>query len=160
MKCILPDIRACGHFLQSSKQCWRSLWKTVCQRLNIQCTCAPVLQYSVFLHLAIKVETSAFKEFDFKVDRLEVFLQKHTDSVSSLSKSWYLLRELWIFSNGQVTVVRGFSVTWHVMIENMTEQTFIAQHTIHNHTQSIGVFSQVVVSRELLAAAIAEKECY
>ena len=39
------------------------------------------------------------------------------------------------------------------MIENLKEQTFIAQHTIHDHIQSIGVFGQVAVSRDLLAAA-------
>ena len=45
------------------------------------------------------------------------------------------------------------------MFENMKEQTFTAQHTVHDHIQSIGVFGLVVVSRELLAA-IAEKQCY
>ena len=109
-----------------------------CQRLNIRSCDSLVLQYSEFLDLATKVETSAFEEFNFKVDRLDVFLQKHIGSVRSLSKLWDLLRELLILSHGQATVERGFSVNRQVMIENMKEQTFIAQRTIHDHIQSIG----------------------
>ena len=39
-----------------------------CQRLNIRDCDSLVLQYSEFLDLATKVETSAFEEFNFKVD--------------------------------------------------------------------------------------------
>ena len=131
-----------------------------CQRLNIRSCDSLVLQYSEFLDLATKVETSAFKEFNFKVDRLDVFLQKHIGSVRSLSKLWDLLRELLILSHGQATVERGFSVNRQVMIENMKEQTFIAQRTIHDHIQSIGGLGQLVVSRELLAAASAGRKRY
>jgi len=43
-----------------------------------------------------------------------------------------------ILSHGQATVEEGFSVNWHVMIKNMKEQTFTAQHEIYGHNQSIG----------------------
>ena len=119
-----------------------------CQRLNIRSCDSLVLQYSEFLDLATKVETSAFEKFNFKVDRLDVFLQKHIGSVRSLSKLWDLLRELLILSHGQATVERGFSVNRQVIIENMKEQTFIAQRTIHDHIQSIGGLGQLVVCRE------------
>lgn len=131
-----------------------------CQRLNIRSCDSLVLQYSEFLDLATKVETSTFEEFNFKVDRLDVFLQKHIGSVRSLSKLWDLLRELLILSHGQATVERGFSVNRQVMVENMKEQTFIAQRTIHDHIQSIGGLGQLVVSRELLAAASAGRKRY
>ena len=117
------------------------------------------MQYSEFLDLATKVETSAFEEFNFKVDRLDVFLQKHIGSVRSLYKLWDLLRELLILSHGQATVERGFSVNRQVMIENMKEQTFIAQRTIHDHIQSIVGLDQLVVSKKLLVAATAGRKC-
>ena len=131
-----------------------------CQRLNIRSCDSLVLQYSEFLDLATKVETSAFEEFSFKVDRLDVFLQKHIGSVRSLSKLWDLLRELLILSHGQATVERGFSVNRQVMIENMKQQTFILQCTIHDHIQSIGGLGQLVVSGELLPAASAGRKRY
>ena len=53
-----------------------------CRRLNIRDCDSLVLQHSKFLDLAIKAEKSAFKEFNFKVDRLDIFLQKHIGSVS------------------------------------------------------------------------------
>ena len=59
--------------------------------------------------------SEAFEECNFKVDRLDVFLQKHIDSVRSLSILWDLLREILILSNGQATVERGFSVNRQVM---------------------------------------------
>ena len=46
------------------------------------------------------------------------------------------------------------------MIENMKEQTFIAQRTIHDHIQSIGGLGQLVVSGELLPAASAGRKRY
>ena len=108
-------------------------------KIEHTCQCDPlVLQYSEFLYLAIKAEKSAFEEFNFKADRLDIFLQKHIGSVCSLSKLWDLQRELLILSHGQATVKRGFSVNWQVMIKNMKEQTFVAQCTIHDHIQSIG----------------------
>ena len=108
-------------------------------KIEHTCQCDPlVLQYSEFLYLAIKAEKSAFEEFNFKADRLDIFLQKHIGSVCSLSKLWDLQRELSILSHGQATVKRGFSVNWQVMIKNMKEQTFVAQCTIHDHIQSIG----------------------
>ena len=61
-----------------------------CQTFNIRNCDALVLEYSEFLDLAIKVETSAFEEYNFTVDRLDVFLLKHIGSVSSLSKLWDL----------------------------------------------------------------------
>jgi len=107
-----------------------------CQRLNIHDCDSLVLQYPEFCDLAIKAGISAFREFSFKVDRLDVFLQKHIGFVSSLTKLWNLLRELLILSHGQATVERAFSVNRQVMIENMKEQTFIAQRTIHDLIQN------------------------
>ena len=46
------------------------------------------------------------------------------------------------------------------MIENMKEQTFIGQRTIHDHILSIGGLIQVVVSRELLPAASRARQRY
>ena len=68
--------------------------------------------------------------------------------------------EILILSHGQATVERGFSVNRQVMIKNMKEQTFITQRTIHDHIQSIGGLGQLVVSRELLAAANAGRQRY
>ena len=45
-----------------------------CRRLNIRACDSLVLQYSEFLDVAIKAEKSAFEEFNFKVDRLDIFL--------------------------------------------------------------------------------------
>ena len=132
-----------------------------CSRLNIR-DCDPlVLQYSEFLDLAIKAEKSAFEEFNFKVDRQDIFLQKQIGSVSSLSKLWDLLRELLILSNpSQETVERGFSVNWQVMIKNSKEKTFVARCTIHDHIQSIGGLVQLVVYKELLVVASAGRQRY
>ena len=132
-----------------------------CRRLNIRACDSLVLQYSEFLDLAIKAEKSAFEEFNFKVDRLDIFLQKQIGSVSSLSKLWDLLRELLILSNpSQATVERGFSVNWQVMIKNSKEKTFVARCTIHDHIQSIGGLVQLVVYKELLVVASAGRQRY
>ncbi|CAH3148926.1 unnamed protein product [Pocillopora meandrina] len=131
-----------------------------CSRLNIR-DCDPlVLQYSEFLDLAIKAEKSAFEEFNFKVDRLDIFLQKQIGSVSSLSKLWDLLRELLILSNPSQATVESFSVNWQVMIKNSKEKTFVARCTIHDHIQSIGGLVQLVVYKELHVVASAGRQRY
>ena len=80
--------------------------------------------------------------------------------VSSLSKLWELVRKLLILSNWQVSVERGFSVIRQVMMDNMKEPTFIGQHTIHDHILRIGDLSNLVISRELLAAASTGRQQY
>ena len=46
------------------------------------------------------------------------------------------------------------------MIKNSKEQTFVARCTIHDHIQSIGGLGQLVVNKELLAAASAGRQRY
>ena len=130
-----------------------------CQRLNIRDCYSLVLLYSKFLDLATKVETSAFEEFNFKVDRLDLFL-KQIGSVRSLSKLWDLLRKLLILSHGQATVERGCSVNRQVMIENMKEQTCIAQRTIHDHIQSIGGLVSYWLAGNFLQQLVQGKKLY
>ena len=71
-------------------------------------------------------------------DRLDVFLKRHMGCASSLSKLCELVRKLLTLCDWQASVERGFPVICQVMMDNMKEQTFIGQRTIHNHILSIG----------------------
>ena len=53
-------------------------------------------------------------------------------------------------SHGQATVERGFSVNKEVLVENLSERSFIAQRIIHDDIESVGGLANAQISKQLL----------
>lgn len=66
---------------------------------------------------------------------------------------WDLTRKLLFPSYGQVSVECGCSINKEISVENMAEQTLIAQRVIKDHLINVGGVTKVSLSEELLASA-------
>ena len=67
-----------------------------------------------------------------------------------LVKVWRVVELLLLMSHGQATVERGFSVNKEVVVENLSERSFIAQRIIHDRIESVGGLANVQISKQLL----------
>ena len=73
---------------------------------------------------------------------------------------WDLTRELLLLSYGQASVEHGFSINKEISVENMAEQTLIAQRVIKDHLINVGGVTKVSLSKELLASASSARQTH
>lgn len=73
---------------------------------------------------------------------------------------WAIIRRLILLSHGQATVERGFSVNRQIEVENLQEQSVIAQRIIHDHIISVGGVMNVDMSKSLLLSAGSARQKY
>ena len=81
-------------------------------------------------------------------------------SATELTNLWDLTKKLLFLSHGQASVERGFSINKEISVENMAEQTLIAQRVIKDHLINVGGVSKVLLSKELLASASSARQRY
>ena len=145
---------SCNHF------------KLVIENLVMQqhlegCSCDELIrQYAEFVDSVVRSNLPAFKEFDFHKQRLDEFPQQHVAKFGSFPKLWDVMRMLLIISHSQASMEKGFSINRQVMVENLTERSFIAQRTIHDHLLHIGGLDTLVVDKPLLSAAASGRRKY
>lgn len=73
---------------------------------------------------------------------------------------WKFVSTLLLLSHGQSSVERGFSVNRQIEVENLQEQSYVAQRTICDHLQSVGGISNVTITRELLLSVGGARQRY
>jgi len=73
---------------------------------------------------------------------------------------WDLTKKLLLLSHGQASVEHGFSINKEISVENMAEQTLIAQRVIKDHLINVGGATKVLLSKELLASASSARQRY
>jgi hypothetical protein len=60
------------------------------------------------------------------------------------------MRQVFILSHGNATVESGFSVNEDILVENLHEESLVAQRIVYDPIQSVGSVSSVVVDNALL----------
>jgi len=89
------------------------------------------------------------KSFNWKKDRLDVFLMKifnHDEKLVKFSK-----RILTVF-HGNSAVERGFSVNKECLVENLSEHSLISQRSVYCAVLSIGGLHKVSVTKSMIMA--------
>ena len=81
-------------------------------------------------------------------------------NVTDMADLWDLDRKLLLLLHGQASVERGLSINKKISVENMTEQSLIAQRVIKDHLINVGGVTKVSLSKELLASASSARQSY
>ncbi|KAK6993641.1 Luciferin 4-monooxygenase [Biomphalaria glabrata] len=92
-----------------------------------------------------------FELFHPATERLDDFLYNNFKPLDTAL--WDVLRPLLLLSHGLATVERGFSYNKEVMIENVHEETLIAQRRICDFLKVNGGVLDVAITKPLLTAA-------
>ena len=97
---------------------------------------AAKLEYSNFLTKIVKANKSDFVKFNKSSVRADLFFGKYINT-SEYEQMWCVFKLLLCLSHGQASVERGFSVNSNLLVENMHEDSLIAQRIVHDHVKSL-----------------------
>ena len=75
---------------------------------------------------------------------------------------WRVVSDLLLLSHGQASVERGFSVNRQIEVENLHEESVVAQRLLcdRDHIKNAGGIHKVDVSKQLLISAASARQKY
>ncbi|XP_069133066.1 uncharacterized protein [Argopecten irradians] len=108
-----------------------------CGRVNERdCDCI-IQQYDALLLNIPSIGTSMFADFNPYLDRLDEFLMTHLKN-QEFEKLRSFVKLCLVLSHGQADVERGFSVNKKVEVENLKEESVVAQRLICDYVKNVG----------------------
>ena len=101
-------------------------------------------QYEEFIDNTVATNLSTFESFNPLDDasRVDVFLYQSMAKKQHYRVVWSVVRDLLLISHGQASVERGFSVNRQIEVENLHEESVVAQRLICDHVHSAGGIQQ------------------
>ncbi|GBN95154.1 Uracil phosphoribosyltransferase [Araneus ventricosus] len=109
-----------------------------------------LLQFKEFLDKVVKCSFSDFKTLDHKEQRLDTFLYQYFSvDKEKYRKLWNIVKMILILSHGQATVERGFSLKKASEIENLKENSYIAQRMIIEAIKEAGDVLDVPIIKKM-----------
>ena len=91
-----------------------------------------ISQYRQFVSTVVKEHRDRFISFNKDSDRLDTFLSVFLSS-PSYSHLFMVVKMLSILSHGQAQVERGFSVNSQLLVDNLHDESLIAQRIVSDH---------------------------
>jgi len=110
-------------------------------------------QYSEYIDDTVVPHASEYSNFDISTWRVVVLLFDTMANNPSLCKLWTCVKALLLLWHGQASVERGFSVNKQVEIDNLNEDTFVAERLICDHVTSVGGLKNIDTSNKALLLA-------
>lgn len=107
-----------------------------------------LLEYVDFLQNVVKKASLDFKTFDYRKTRLDDFLHIYFEK-DAYPKLWNIIKIVFVVSHGQASVERGFSINKNIEVENLAENSYIAQRLIYDHVKHSGGIHSVNITKEL-----------
>ncbi|GBN31928.1 hypothetical protein AVEN_38614-1 [Araneus ventricosus] len=109
-----------------------------------------LLQFKEFLDKVVKCSFSDFKTLDHKEQRLDTFLYQYFSvDKEKYRKLWDIVKMILILSHGQATVEREFSLNKALEVENLKENSYIAQRMIIKVIKEAGDVLDVPIIKEM-----------
>lgn len=105
------------------------------------------------------IGNSLFTTFNPYADRLDEFYITHL-SDPKFERLLTVIKLCLVLSHGQADVERGFSVNKKVEVENLKEESIIAQRMICDYVSSVGGVLNVPISKELLNSCAHARQRY
>lgn len=94
---------------------------------------------------------SQIKTFDIKKDRLDTFLMQILQQFPCENEDlMHFVQRCLVFFHGNAEMERGFSINSECLVENLLEDSLIAQRSIISAVSSIGGVQNVIIDKPLL----------
>ena len=91
-----------------------------------------------------------FTSFDWNKECLDVFYHKAIGSSEKFKEIWSVFQIVFILSHGNARVESGFSVNADVLVENLKEESLIAQRRVCGSVVASGGVLNVNITSEML----------
>ena len=108
-------------------------------------------QFSLFLSTTVKDDKQTFLKFDIDNTKLDVFLLSYLKDDPRFKSFTLIAKFVCTLSHGQSKVERGFSVNKSILVENLQEESIIAQRTVidYMHANSFELHT-LPIERDLI----------
>ena len=103
-------------------------------------------QFDKFIQAASFEHKESFLKFNFTEDRPDTFLGLYLANESQFKDLWHICKIIFILSQGQSSVERGFSVYKKVLQDNIQETSLISQRLVYDTLQSNNTKSQEFIT--------------
>ena len=107
----------------------------------------------------VKIGSKKFSNFNFSTDRLDELFSTYMNA-DPYQKLFKVLQLLLVLSHGEASVERGFSVNKELEVENLANQSLVAQCLVCDHINAVGGILNVSIAQPLLASCSAARKCY
>lgn len=125
--------------------------------------CDDVLsQFDEFISVTVASNNSTFASFDPNEAnaRVDELLHKFMANNQQYRSVWRVVSDLLLLSHGQASVERGFSVNRQIKVENLHEESVVAQRLVCDHINNAGGIHKVDISKQLLISAASARQKY
>ena len=107
-------------------------------------------QFSQLCSRASEEWLQIFTSFDWNKERLDVFYHKAIGSKEEFKEIWSVFQIVFILSHGNARVESGFSVNADVLVENLKEESLIAQRRVYDSVVASGGVLNVNITSGML----------
>ena len=133
--CLSP-----AYILEQSEICEKFFEKIVEKLVSFKTILAKYvdaakLEYSYLLTKIVKANKNDFVKFNKSSNRVDLFFGKYVNTIE-YEQMWCVFKLLLCLLHGQASVEKGFSVN-SKLVENMHEDSLIAQRIVHDHVKSL-----------------------
>ena len=138
--------------------------RLVSQLVNVrkikESDCDAIIQeYTSFLDNIPAFGSEKFSNFNFSTDRLDELFSTYMNT-EPYQKLFKLVQLLLVLSHGQASVQRGFSVNKELEIENLADQSLVAQRLVCDYINAVGGILNVPITQPLLTSCSAARKRY
>ena len=118
-----------------------------------------IQKYTSFLDNTPPFGSEKFSNFNFSTDRLDELFSTYMNA-DPYQKLFKVLQLLLVLSHGEASVERGFSVNKELEVENLANQSLVAQCLVCDHINAVGGILNVSIAQPLLASCSAARKRY
>ena len=109
------------------------------------------LQYSDLCDMAQSSLNKQLKDFDSSKDRLDEFYISHLAEKKEFVDLFEVIKFVLVLSRGNAVVESGFSISSDVLVENLKEESVVAQRQVFDGIQSSGGIREVVITSSMMS---------
>ena len=122
--------------------------------------CDAIIQaYTSFLDNIPASGSEKFSNFSFSTDRLDELFSTYMNT-HPYQKLFKVAQLLLVLSHGQASVERGFSVNKELEVENLANQSLVAQRLVCDHINAVDGILNVSITQPLLTSCSAARKHY
>jgi hypothetical protein len=107
-------------------------------------------QFSSLCDKASSDNSAQFSTFSTSKDRLDTFYYTAVGDKADFTQLFSVIRLILVLSHGNASVESGFSVNSDMLVENLREESLVAQRIVYDAMQAAGGLTAININKSML----------
>ena len=150
VSCLVPQtLQICRRVSEDRMQ---KLVEILYESQNVTATVADKVknQFHALCDKAASHQAAYFSAFSRKEKRLDHFYFGLVGKDPGVVELWSVIKIVLTLSHGNASVKSGFSINGSILVENMHEESVVAQRVVYDGIQSVGGIMNINIDKKLL----------